>query len=144
MEPKKSFILYLDSYPMFRMLSPEQRGWLFTAIYVYAQQLSQEEAAVQAGEVETIEAVAERIPEMEDQTRMAFSFVASSIYRDTRKWYAQRRSRTERKNQKPLDRPARSSGDGDARIREDMERMRRLMTEAFQEEAEESWRKETV
>lgn len=144
LEPKKSFILYLDSYPMFRTLSPEQRGWLFTAIYAYAQQLSQEETAVQAGELETREAVADRIPEMEEQTRMAFSFVASSIYRDTQKWYAQRRARTQRKNQKALDRPAQGSRDSDARIREDMERMRRLMQEAFLEEPEGSWGKETV
>ena len=144
LEPKKSFILYLDSYPMFRMLSPEQRGWLFTAIYTYAQQLSQEEAAVQAGELETMEAVANSIPEMEDQTRMAFSFVASSIYRDTRKWYAQRRARMERKSQQAASGPAQGTRDSDARIREDMERMRRLMEEAFQEEAEGSWRKETV
>lgn len=144
LEPKKSFILYLDSYPMFSMLSPEQRGWLFTAIYAYAQQLSQEEAVAQAGELETMEAVADRIPEMEDQTRMAFAFVASSIYRDTRKWYAQRRSRTQRKSQKALDRSAQGNRDSDARIREDMERMRRLMKEAFQEVPEEGWRKETV
>lgn len=143
-EEKKSFILYLDSYPMFHMLSPEQRGWLLTAIYAYAQQLSQEEAAVQAGELAIMEAVADSIPELEDQTRMAFSFVASSIYRDTLKWYAQRRSRTQRKSQKALSRSAQGNGDSDARIREDMERMRRLMKEAFQEVPEESWRKETV
>ena len=143
-EEKKSFILYLDSYPMFHMLSPEQRGWLLTAIYAYAQQLSQEEAAVQAGELAIMEAVADSIPEMEDQTRMAFSFVASSIYRDTLKWYAQRRARTQRKSQKALSQPAQGNGDSDARIREDMERMRRLMKEAFQEVPEESWRKETV
>lgn len=143
-EEKKSFILYLDSYPMFHMLSPEQRGWLLTAIYAYAQQLSQEEAAVQAGELAIMEAVADSIPEMEDQTRMAFSFVASSIYRDTLKWYAQRRARTQRKSQKALSRPAQGNPDSDARIREDMERMRRLMKEAFQESGEESWGKETV
>ena len=143
-EEKKSFILYLDSYPMFHMLSPEQRGWLLTAIYAYAQQLSQEEAAVQAGELAIMEAVADSIPEMEDQTRMAFSFVASSIYRDTLKWYAQRRARTQRKSQKALSQPAQGNGDSDARIREDMERMRRLMKEAFQEVPEESWRNETV
>ena len=96
---------------MFQMLSPEQRGWLLTAIYAYAQQLSQEEAAVQAGELAIMEAVADSIPELEDQTRMAFSFVASSIYRDTLKWYAQRRSRTQRKSQKALSRPAQSNGD---------------------------------
>lgn len=144
LEEKKSFILYLDSYPMFQMLSPEQRGWLLTAIYAYAQQLSQEEAAVQAGELAIMEAVADSIPELEDQTRMAFSFVASSIYRDTLKWYAQRRARTQRKSQKALSRPAQSNPDSDARIREDMERMRRLMKEAFQEVPEESWGKETV
>ena len=144
MEEKKSFILYLDSYPMFQMLSPEQRGWLLTAIYAYAQQLSQEEAAVQAGELAIMEAVADSIPELEDQTRMAFSFVASSIYRDTQKWYAQRRARTQRKSQKALSRPAQGNPDSDARIREDMERMRRLMKEAFQESGEESWGKETV
>lgn len=144
LEEKKSFILYLDSYPMFQMLSPEQRGWLLTAIYAYAQQLSQEEAAVQAGELAIMEAVADSIPELEDQTRMAFSFVASSIYRDTLKWYAQRRARTQRKSQKALLRPAQSNPDSDARIREDMERMRRLMKDAFQEVPEESWGKETV
>lgn len=133
MEEKKSFILYLDSYPMFRTLSPEQRGWLFTAIYAYAQQLSQEETAMQAGELEIMEAVANSIPEMEEQTRMAFSFVASSIYRDTKKWYAQRRARTERKSRQGVSEPARGNGDSDKRIREDMERMRRLMKEAFQE-----------
>lgn len=144
LEEKKSFILYLDSYPMFQMLSPEQRGWLLTAIYAYAQQLSQEEAAVQAGELAIMEAVADSIPEMEDQTRMAFSFVASSIYRDTQKWYAQRRARTQRKSQKALSRSAQGNPDSDARIREDMERMRRLMKEAFQEVPEGSWEKETV
>lgn len=144
MEPKKSFILYLDSYPMFCTLSPEQRGWLFTAIYAYAQQLSQEETALQAGELETRAAVADRIPEMEEQTRMAFAFVASSIYRDTRKWYAQRRARTERKSRPAASGPVKGNGDGEIRIREDMERIGRLMKEAFQEEPEGSWGKEIV
>ena len=126
---------------MFSMLPPEQRGWLFTAIYAYAQQLSREEAA-QAGELETMEAVLDSIPEMDAQTRMAFSFVASTIYRDTRKWYAQRRARTERKSRQPA--PAQNELDGGTLLRQDMARLRRLMKQTLWEEQEGGGGQETV
>ena len=139
MESKKSFILYLDSYPMFAMLTPEQRGWLFTAIFAFAQRLSREEG-VQTGEGELMQQVVDSIQELNAETRMAFSFVASSIYRDTQKWYAQRRARTERKNHQSAA-PVQIIGANDQRVREDMERMRRLMKEALQEEQEQNYRR---
>lgn len=134
MDEKKSFVLYLDSYPMFAMLTPEQRGWLFTAIFAFAQRLSREEG-VQAGEGELMQQVMDSIQELNAETRMAFSFVASAIFRDTQKWYAQRRARTERKNRQGAG-PVQGSEAGDKRVREDMARMRRLMQEAFREERE--------
>ncbi len=120
---KNSFLLYLDNYPVLMTLPPEQRGWLLTALYVYAQRLSREEQA-------DMTQIMEEFPQMTEQTQVAFGFMAGNICRDTQKWLAQRRSRLERKGQWPQSQSSAASqrpGGDWSREREDMERIRRLM-----------------
>ena len=37
--PKRGFLLYFDNYPMVTMLPPEQRGWLLSALFSYADKI---------------------------------------------------------------------------------------------------------
>ena len=118
---KKSFLLYHDNYPMLLYLSPEQRGWLLTALYVYAGELSR-------GEDVSMEDVTKRFPKMTEETRMAFGFMGSNISRDTKKWFAQQQYRSQRKAQ-TVDKTAPAAQGDLSREREDMERIRRIMEE---------------
>ena len=75
---KKSIVLYFDACACLKPLPAEQRGERFTALVEYAQ------AAVK-GSMEP-DPVRERYPAMTLETRMAFSFIADTIRRDTEKW----------------------------------------------------------
>lgn len=75
---KKSFLIYFDAYPVVSTLPPEQRGELFSALCEYAQ--AEAEKPTEQG------AVLSRHPAMSTDTRMAFSFMAQNIQRDTEKW----------------------------------------------------------
>lgn len=68
--------------PSIRCLSPEQRGYLLTALYDFAEEAAQ-------GEVST-EAVLQRWTEMRPETQMAFRFMAEAVRRDTEKWRKRR------------------------------------------------------
>ena len=132
MENKKaSFLLYFDSYPVLISLPPDQRGWLLTVLYVYADRLGR-------GEEITMEEVLDSFPQLAEQTRVACGFMGANIFRDTQKWFAQRRARMERRSQ--WDRksaPAVSQEDRLRRESEDMERIRRLLNQSLEEAEQE-------
>ena len=75
---KKSFVLYFDTYFSISALPAEQRGELFSALFEYA--MAEAEAPAEE------DAVLNQHPEMGVAARMAFSFMAKSIRRDTEKW----------------------------------------------------------
>lgn len=77
-EQKKSFLLYFDMYPSIRTLPTDQKGMLLEAIFEYAQAAAKQEGAP--------EEVLARCPDMSQECRMAFRFVAETIRRDTEKW----------------------------------------------------------
>jgi len=78
MADKKSFLLYFDMYPSICVLPPEQKGYLFSALFEYADAAWKENCSK--------ESVLERFPQMSDSARMAYSFIAEAIQRDTDKW----------------------------------------------------------
>ena len=86
-EQKKSFLVYFDMYPSIHILPIEQKGMLLDAMFEYAQA-----AAKQEGSPETVLA---RCPDMSQECRMAFRFVAETIRRDTEKWKAKHRRYSE-------------------------------------------------
>ena len=47
---KKGFVLYFDSCPMLEALPPEQRGWLLSAVYSYADRIWRE-PSTELGEI---------------------------------------------------------------------------------------------
>lgn len=64
---KKSFMLYLDSFEQWNILSDEQAGILIKAIFRFAE----------SGEM---------LETDDGMVKMAFSFISSQIKRDTEKW----------------------------------------------------------
>ena len=93
MNDKKSFILYFDAMPLFSLLPVEQRGWLISALFVYAREVA-EEADV------TWEEVAELFPALDENGRFVMQFMCSAIGRDTKKWGQQREARIRRQEEK--------------------------------------------
>lgn len=89
MTEKKCFILYFDAYPLVELLAPEQRGWLFSAVFGYAVRIAREPGLSQ-------ETFLQAFPQMDDDTRMACRFICSGIARDTEKWMRQRAARERR------------------------------------------------
>lgn len=83
-ERKKGFVLYFSSYDNVAELSPEQRGELFSALYEYARAAAKDPAAEPR-------AVLSNRPAMDMEARMAFSFMAETIRRDTEKWWEKHR-----------------------------------------------------
>lgn len=75
-EEKKSFLLYTDRWKEIQMLSNEQCGILFKAIFTY----------VNTGEPLETDDLA---------LRLFFSFLTSQIDENTRKWIATRKARAE-------------------------------------------------
>ena len=78
MADKKSFLLYFDMYPMIRDLPAEQRGYLLSAMFEYAD-------AAWRSTVDA-ESILQKFPRMGKAARMAYAFIATAIYRDTKKW----------------------------------------------------------
>ena len=78
MADKKSFLLYFDMYPMIRDLPPEQRGYLLSAMFEYAD-------TAWRSTVEP-DSILQKFPRMGKAARMAYAFIAATIYRDTKKW----------------------------------------------------------
>ena len=79
---KKGFVLYFDSYHSIASLPAAQRGVLLSELFQYAARIcTQDEDPL---------AAAEACREMAPETRMAFSFMAGAIARDTKKWKQRR------------------------------------------------------
>ena len=76
MNDKKSFILYFDSLPLFLMLPVEQRGWLITALILFASEVAEDLEV-------TWEEVAERFPALTEDSRFVMQFLSGIIGRDT-------------------------------------------------------------
>lgn len=72
---KNAFILYTDYWEHIEMLSMEERGELFTAIFNYANDGN--------------------VPELPGAAKMAFSFIRKQLDRDISKWEEKRRERSE-------------------------------------------------
>ena len=110
---KKSILLYLDNYPMLVALPPEQRGWVVTALLEYGGELCGDETV-------TPEAVMGRFP-MSSEARLVFGFMGANIRRDNQRWLSRQRGQsTPRKGAAPVP-------DSEQKIREDMERARRML-----------------
>lgn len=99
MTEKKGFVLYFDAASSLAALCAEQRGELLLALFDYA-----ERTAKQPLSPETALA---SYPALDEQTRMAFRFMANNIERDTKKWERQR----ERRSQGAAQRYARARGE---------------------------------
>ena len=93
MNDKKSFIMYFDSMPLFLMLPVEQRGWLITALILFASEVAEDLEV-------TWEEVAERFPALTEDSRFVMQFLSGIIGRDTVKWNHQREARTRRQEEK--------------------------------------------
>ena len=87
---KKGFVLYFDSCPAILSLPPEQRGWLLSALFVYADRVWQDTAV-------SLDEVLEEFPQLSDQAVMAFRLIGTAICRDTKRWLDQREYRIQRR-----------------------------------------------
>ena len=87
---KKGFVLYFDSYPAILSLPSDQRGWLLSALFVYADRVWQDTAV-------SLDEVLEEFPQLSDQAMMACRLMGTAIYRDTRRWLDQREYRLQRR-----------------------------------------------
>ena len=116
-KPKKSFVVYFDSYPILSALPMEQRGLLFSALMIYADRVWRDRSV-------TLEEVLEGFPRLSPETRMACGFMGAAIQRDTDAWLNRREYRQQGKTE------CQKRGDpetADRRAREDMDRLRRLL-----------------
>ena len=77
-EHKKSFVLYFDAYPCIAALPVEQRGELLLQLFRYA--MAEDKAPTDP------ETILEQYPVLNGEGRMAYSFLAETIRRDTEKW----------------------------------------------------------
>ena len=93
MNKKKSFVLYFDMLPIIDMLPPEQRGWLFSALFTYAMQAAEQPER-------SCEEVLDKFSELEERTKLIFLFICGTIARDTEKWRQQREARIRRREEK--------------------------------------------
>ena len=78
MAHKKSFVLYFDDFPCVEQLPSDQRGELLSLFFRYA--IAEDRAPTDAM------ALADQVPGLTEQTRMAFQFIAKTIRRDTVHW----------------------------------------------------------
>ena len=116
-KPKKSFVVYFDSYPILSALPMEQRGLLFSALMIYADRVWRDRSV-------TLEEVLEGFPRLSPEARMACGFMGAAIQRDTDAWLNRREYRQQGKTE------CQKRGDPETagrRAREDMDRLRRLL-----------------
>ncbi|CDC68210.1 MULTISPECIES: DUF6291 domain-containing protein [environmental samples] len=78
MAHKKSFVLYFDDFPCVEQLPSDQRGELLSLLFRYAIAEDREPTEPMA--------LADQVPGLTEQTRMAFQFIAKTIRRDTVHW----------------------------------------------------------
>lgn len=111
---KKSILIYFDNFPMVTALSPEQRGWLLTVLLDYGDRLSRDQET-------TLEEVMGQYPLAPD-TRLVCGFMGANIRRDTQRWLSRQQSRQAARRPNKGEIP-----DPDARVKADMERVRRAL-----------------
>lgn len=104
-EHKKSFMLYFDNFPCVAALDAEQRGELLLLLYRYA--MAADKAPTEPEEV------LRQHPDLKEETRMAYRFLAETIRRDTEKWKEKQRRYQEAaaRRQEPVSRRAREQAD---------------------------------
>lgn len=110
---KKGFIVYFNNYPLLSVLPMEQRGLLFSVLMVYADRVWRDRSTI-------LEEVMEGFPGLSPEARMACGFMGSAIERDTDAWLNKQAYRQKKKQET-------SPAETEQRVREDMERTRRLM-----------------
>lgn len=120
---KTGFVFYFDYYPALTALPPEQRGWLLTALCVYAERVWRDETVA-------AEEILAQFPQLSPQAGVAYQFMASAVERDTQRWLRQRQARLQRRQQQAGAAP--DSADVDPqeqarRFREDTLRSRRAL-----------------
>ena len=76
-------------------LPPDQRGWLLSALCVYAERVWRDPSV-------TMEEILDHYPQMSGQTRIACGFLGAAVLRDTQRWLSQRQARALRR-QKELE-----------------------------------------
>ena len=125
--PKRSFLVYFDNYPMLLSLPPDQRGWLFTALMDYA-------ARQGRGEGEPPEVLLERYPPLSPQAQTVFQFMAAAVDRDTQRWLQRRQTALERRQAREGERssPAFPPASSLRQEQEERERLRRALELAKQ------------
>ena len=95
---KRGFVFYFDNYFVVEDLPPDQRGWLLSALCVYAERVWRDPSV-------TMEEILDHYPQMSGQTRIACGFLGAAVLRDTQRWLSQRQARALRRQQG--DRPGR-------------------------------------
>lgn len=110
---KKGFVLYFDNYPMLNVLPPAERGWLLSALMVYADRVWRDSTV-------TMEEILDQFPQLSNEARMAGAFIGASICRDTGAWLARARYRDQKRQE-------RAACEHDERASQDMEQIRQLM-----------------
>ena len=114
---KRGFVFYFDNYFVVEDLPPDQRGWLLSALCVYAERV-------------------DHYPQMSGQTRIACGFLGAAVLRDTQRWLSQRQARALRRQQG--DRPGRPPAPARERSwsrEQDMELTRKLAARLREEAA---------
>ena len=117
---KRGFVFYFDNYFVVEDLPPDQRGWLLSALCVYAERVWRDPSV-------TMEEILDHYPQMSGQTRIACGFLGAAVLRDTQRWLSQRQARALRRQQG--DRPGRPPAHARERSwsrEQDMELTRKL------------------
>ena len=83
---KRGFVFYFDNYFVVEDLPPDQRGWLLSALCVYAERVWRDPSV-------TMEEILDHYPQMSGQTRIACGFLGAAVLRDTQRWLSQRQAR---------------------------------------------------
>lgn len=120
---KLSFVLYFDNAPMLLSLPPEQRGWLLTAVFDYAQRIAQDPTA-------DIPQVLEGYPQLTPQAQTACFSVCLNIARDTRRWQGRQQAALRRRQEgRGGALPLQSDAPTSPAARQDNEMLRQLVEE---------------
>ncbi len=81
----RGFVFYFDNYFVVEDLPPDQRGWLLSALCVYAERVWRDPSV-------TMEEILDHYPQMSGQTRIACGFLGAAVLRDTQRWLSQRQA----------------------------------------------------
>ena len=89
---KRGFVFYFDNYFVVEDLPPDQRGWLLSALCVYAERVWRDPSV-------TMEEILDHYPQMSGQTRIACGFLGAAVLRDTQRWLLRRQAGERRRQQ---------------------------------------------